>query len=211
MVACLDGTMLLVVVSMGVQERQPHDPVSRRHRRLALRQRRRRRHPGRLRLRSLQPLDVLLELPVVHEGVLPFGHKLALELLGELHHWPPLTLQVFFLHLPLCGLMERVAVVVCLNGGHGERCTYTWMRAAYGCCSGGIHWSSGDGWNFGIAAGNNLARSVMKLVAHYILQVLVDKMGEGIELKGFWGLLAKLSPPPVNSRRSGHQIHHLEM
>ena len=34
----------------------------------------------------LDPLEVLLEQAVVHEGLLPLGDELPLELLGELHH-----------------------------------------------------------------------------------------------------------------------------
>lgn len=37
-------------------------------------------------IKDTHSLDVLLELPVIHKGLLPFRHQLALELLGEFHH-----------------------------------------------------------------------------------------------------------------------------
>lgn len=36
---------------------------------------------------KLNLLDVLLELPVIDEGVFPFWDELSFELLGELHHF----------------------------------------------------------------------------------------------------------------------------
>ena len=37
---------------------------------------------------ELDLLDVLLEEPVIDEGVFPLGNQLSFELLGEFHHFP---------------------------------------------------------------------------------------------------------------------------
>lgn len=37
-------------------------------------------------IKGMHSLEVLLELPVIDKGLLPFRHKLPLELLGEFHH-----------------------------------------------------------------------------------------------------------------------------